>query len=209
MTTATAWHLRGDYFENCNCDVVCPCEVSPEGPLAASPSQGHCDAVVAFHIDEGRYGDVRIDGLNVLATLLTPGPMGQGNWKLAIYLDDRANDAQREALQTIFSGSAGGPMAAFAPLVGEVLGVKSVPIKYEIKDKHRSVSVPGIFDISVRGVTSLHPDGREVWINMGHPFAPERLAQAVGEQGSTYSDYGMRWDNSGKNGHYAPIEWSS
>jgi hypothetical protein len=208
MVTATRWSLRGDYFENCNCDVVCPCEISPEGPMAASPTQGHCDAIVAFHVDQGVYDGVSLDGLSALAVLLAPGAMGQGNWKFALYLDERANEPQKAALQAIFSGSAGGPMGAFAPLVGEVLGVKSVPIKYVIEGKRRSVTVPGIFNTSIRGIASMHEDGREAWIDMGHPFAPDRVALAVGEQGSTYTDHGMKWDNSGKNGHYAPISWS-
>jgi len=176
--------------------------------MAASPSQGHCDAILAFQVDEGAYGGVPLNGLNVVAVAYAPGPMGQGNWKLALYLDDKASDAQREALQTIFSGAVGGPMGAFAPLVGEVLGIKSVPINYVRDGKRRSVTVPNIFNTSIRAITSMHPDGREAWIDMGHPIAPNKLALAVGEQGSTYSDYGMKWDNSGKNGHYAPIEWS-
>jgi hypothetical protein len=134
--------------------------------------------------------------------------MGNGNWKLAMYLDDRADDAQRESLQTILSGSVGGPMAAFAPLVGEILGVKSVPIHYEINGKRRSVSIPGIAQMRVRAVDSMHADGSEVWISVGHPFNPDRLAVAVGEQGSTYSDHGFTWDNSGRAAHYAPIEWA-
>jgi hypothetical protein len=207
-STQTRWQIKGDYFENCSCDVQCPCEVAPEGPLKALPSQGHCDAIVALHVDEGSYGDVRLDGLSALFTAYAEGPMGNGNWKLAMYLDDRAGDAQREALQTILSGSVGGPMAAFAPLVGEVLGVKSVPIRYEIDGKRRSVSIPGIAEARVRAVDSMHPDGSEVWISVGHPFNPERLAVAVGEQGSTYTDHGFTWDNSGRAGHYAPIEWS-
>ena len=35
------------------------------------------------------------------------------------------------------------------------------------------------------------------------------VAMAVGDEKSTYADYGMQWDNSGKNAHYAPINWSS
>jgi hypothetical protein len=177
--------------------------------LKAPPSQGHCDAIVAVHIDEGAYGEVRLDGLSALFTAYAEGPMGNGGWKLAMYLDDRADDAQREALQTILGGSAGGPMAAFAPLVGEVLGVKSAPIRYEIDGKRRSVSIPGIAQVGVRGIDSMHADGREVWISVGHPFNPERLAVAVGVEGSTYQDYGWTWDNSGRAGHYAPIEWSN
>jgi hypothetical protein len=48
-----------------------------------------------------------------------------------------------------------------------------------------------------------------VWANSGHPISPDKLAFAVGAPGSTFSDHGMRWDNSGKNGHYAPIRWSN
>jgi hypothetical protein len=208
VVTATKWQLRGEYFENCNCDVLCPCEVAPEGPLVASPTQGHCDVGLAFHIDQGSYGDVSLAGLNVLLAGLAVGPMGNGNWKLAVYLDERANDAQREGLQSIFGGAAGGPMGAFAPLVGEVLGVKSVPITYTREGKRRSLTIPNIANLAISAVPSMHADGSEIWIAMGHPFNPQRLAVASGEQGSTYTDYGMTWDNSGKNGHYAPIDWS-
>lgn len=207
-TIETKWHLRGDYFENCNCNVVCPCELSPEGPLKASPSNGDCRAFLAFQIDDGSYGDVRLDGLNVAAVAHADGPMGNGGWKFAMYLDERADEAQREALQTIFSGAAGGPMAVFAPLVAEVLGVKAVPIRYEKNGKRRSVTIPGVADAGVRALDSMHADGSEVWVSLGHPFNPERVAAALGVPGSTYHDYEWTWDNSGGAGHYAPIEWS-
>ena len=210
MTSATdtRWHLEGDYFENCNCDVQCPCEVSPEGPLKASPTQGHCDAIIAVHVDQGAFGEIRLDGLNALVIAYAVGPMGNGNWQLALYLDERANIDQREALQTILSGAAGGPMAIFAPLVGSVVGVKSVPIRYEINGKRRSVTIPGIAHVGVRAVESMHPDGSEVWLSLGHPFNPDRVAAAVGVEQSTYKDHDWSWDNSGKAGHYAPIAWS-
>jgi hypothetical protein len=54
----------------------------------------------------------------------------------------------------------------------------------------------------------MHPSG-EIWAAIGHPVAPDKLALAVGADGSTFTDHGMRWDNSGKNGHYAPISWSN
>ncbi len=62
---AEKWHLSGDYFENCNCNVVCPCLVSSSPPLTARPSQGVCDVALVFHIDKGVYGKVPLDGLNV------------------------------------------------------------------------------------------------------------------------------------------------
>jgi len=208
MATQKKWQLSGDYFENCNCNVVCPCLVSPSAPLTARPSQGVCDVALVFHIDKGRYDNVLLDGLNVAVVGHAPGPMGEGNWTIAAYIDERANDQQTTALGAIFSGAEGGPMAAFAPLVGKHLGVKKVPIKYAIKGKSRSAEIPGIMRMAVEPLGSMHSSG-EIWATIGHPVAPDKLALAVGSKGSTFADHGMRWDNSGRNGHYAPISWSN
>ena len=62
--------------------------------------------------------------------------------------------------------------------------------------------------LAVHALPSMNPD-EEIWAKTGHPFAPTSLAMAVGDEQSTWEDYGMRWDNSGKNAHYAPINWSN
>ena len=200
--------LTGDYFENCNCDVVCPCLASTVAPLTARPSRGVCDVALIFHIDKGNYGDVALDGLNVSVIVHTPGPMADGNWTAAAYIDERADDQQTAALGAIFTGVEGGPMAAFAPLISTQLGVKKVPIRYSIQGKRRSAEIPGIMQMAVEPIPTMHPSG-EIWTTLGHPVAPDRIALAMGSSGSTVADYGMRWDNSGRNGHYAPISWSN
>jgi hypothetical protein len=205
---ATAWRLSGDYFENCSCSVVCPCLISPKPQLTSKPTQGVCDVPLAFHIEAGNYGDVRLDGLNVVLVVHTPGPMGDGNWSVAAYIDERADDQQTAALGAIFTGAEGGPMAIFAPLFGQQLGVKKVPIRYSVQGNNRSVEIRGIMRMAVEPLPTLHPSG-EMWGAFGHPIAPDKMALAVGSSGSTFADYGMRWDNSGKNGHYAPITWSN
>ena len=124
------------------------------------------------------------------------------------YIDERAGDRQTAALGAIFGGAEGGPMAAFAPLVGATLGVKKVPISYAIAGKSRSAEIPGILHMAVAPLPTMHPSG-EIWTALGHPIAPDRLALSVGSPNSTFEDHGMRWDNSGKNGHYAPINWSN
>ena len=202
------WQLTGDYFENCNCDVVCPCLASSVAPLTARPSRGVCDVALIFHIDKGNYGDVALDGLNVSVIVHTPGPMADGNWTAAAYIDEQADDQQTAALGAIFTGVEGGPMAAFAPLISTQLGVKKVPIRYSIQGKRRSAEIPGIMQMAVEPIPTMHPSG-EIWTTLGHPVAPDRIALAMGSSGSTVADYGMRWDNSGRNGHYAPISWSN
>jgi hypothetical protein len=204
---ATGWQIAGDYFENCSCNVVCPCLISPAAPLTSRPTQGVCDVALIFHVDKGSYGGTALDGLNVALAVHTPGPMGEGNWSVAAYIDERADDKQTEALGAIFTGAAGGPMAVLAPLIGKTLGVKKVPIRYKIDGKKRAAEIPGVLQVAVDPLPTAHPSG-EMWANTGHPVSPDKLAFAVGAAGSTFSDHGMRWDNSGKNGHYAPIRWS-
>lgn len=205
--TPTSWQLTGDYFENCNCDVVCPCLFSPNPPMTSQPTQGDCKVAFGFHIDHGMYGDVPLDGLNVALTARTPGPMANGDWQLVVYFDERANDQQRDALHAIFGGTAGGPMSNLAPLVGGILGAKVVPITFTKDGNKRAVDIPGMMHLGVHAAPSLVPD-QEIWAQNAHPFAPA-VAMAVGDDHSTWDDFGMHWDNSGKNGHYAPIKWSN
>ena len=208
MAAEVQWHFSGDYFENCNCSVVCPCLVSKNEPLTARPTEGVCDVVLIFHIESGKYDGTALDGLNVALAVHAPGPMAEGNWSVAAYIDQRAGDKQTEALGAIFTGAAGGPMGQLAPLIGKNLGAKKVPITYHIEGKKRFAQIPNILHMSVDPLPTAHPSG-EIWANTGHPVSPDKLAFAMGAPGNTFTDHGMRWDNSGKNGHYAPIRWSN
>ena len=199
---AESWRLRGDYFENCNCKILCPC-VLPVSP--AVPTEGHCDVALAFHIEEGAFNLAPLSGLNFVVVAYTPGVMGLGNWTTAFYIDDRASGEQRRSLVRILSGDLGGPMARWTSLTSDFKGTKYCPISYVSEGKSRRVSIPGVMDFSVEGITAGRR--REVMRleNTGHPVSSS-LALARGT-GNTYTDHGMRWDNTGKNGHYANFEW--
>lgn len=144
-----SWKVDGEYFENCNCDILCPCITTN---LQGKPTQGHCDVVLAYHIATGKYDGVKLDGLNAVMAATSPGAMALGNWKVAVYLDRKGTPEQRKALEAIFTGAAGGPMAAFSPLIGEILGANVVPITYESSGTKRRVVVDGIMDLSVEGI---------------------------------------------------------
>lgn len=208
VPSQTLWHLTGDYFESCNCDVVCPCLFSPAPQMTATPTQGACDVAFAFHIDQGQYGDTALDGLNAAVMAHTPAAMGAGNWSVALYVDEQGDEPQRAALQAIFSGAAGGVMGALAPLVSTILGVKAVPITFTKDGLRRSVEIPRVMHMGVHAAPGADPTA-EIWATNAHPFNTSGVAMAVGDDGSTWADYNLRWDNSGKNGHYAPIKWSN
>ncbi len=202
MVSEEGWNLKGDYFENCNCEILCPCIVGG-GP--AVPTEGHCDVAFAFHIEEGDYQGVVLDGLNFLVAAYTPGIMGDGDWTLANYVDERADQAQRAALGRILSGEIGGPSERWMRLTSNYVGIKYCPITFTAQGHERSVHIPGIIDFNVEGLVVGRNAEAMRLENTGHPVSSS-LALAKGTA-SSYSDHGMTWDNTGKNGHYSTFEW--
>ena len=89
------------------------------------PTEGACEVAFAFHVERGSFGDTELNGVNAVLIARTPGPMIEGNWKVALYLDERADQSQRDAMQAILSGAAGGRHGRICPLIGEVLGAKT------------------------------------------------------------------------------------
>jgi hypothetical protein len=201
------WQLTGSYFENCTCNVTCPCVFSGNPQLSSQPSAGFCHVVFVFHVDRGKYGNVTMDGLNAVVMTDSPGTMGDGNWSVAAYVDAKGNEQQRAAILAVFTGAAGGPMDA-GTLVSKVLGVKYVPITVASGNMKRSAEIPGIMHLAVHAIPGL-VDGKEIWATNFDSNAPDGAVLAVGDQGSTFADYDRNWDNSGHNGFYAPIKWSN
>jgi hypothetical protein len=203
MTANHAWKISGEYFESCNCELLCPCLLSH---AQARPTEGHCDVVLAIHITQGNWNEVDLAGLNAVQALTTPGPMANGNGTLAVYVDDRANDAQRAALEAIFTGVAGGPPSLLTGMVARRLPTRSAPISFSTTGKIFKVSIVGVTDVTVEGVGGV--DDQVVWLdNVGHPFS-RRLAAARATQ-SRYNDHSLTFDNSGRNGHFSAINWTN
>lgn len=197
------WKLEGDYFEACNCDVVCPCL------FLANPDQGECNVTVAWHINKGHFNQTSLDGLNVVGVFHTPGNMFTGpKWKAALYLDERANKEQADALGMIFSGKEGGFFAVVAGLIGELAGVRSVPIKFGVDGKRRSLQVPSTIDITIEGVQGADKGQETTLANAPMVVAPGFPAVVATSTKNSYSDHGMKWDNSGKNGLYSKFAYS-
>ena len=86
MANGKNWRLKGEYFESCNCEVLCPCIVRGTN---IDPTEGHCDVALAFHIVEGDLDGVSLDGLNFIAVNFTPGPMAAGGWTSSFYVDEK------------------------------------------------------------------------------------------------------------------------
>lgn len=197
------WHIAGEYFESCNCEVLCPCLLSR---AQARPTEGHCDVVVAVQVARGAWGATDLSGLGAALAILTPGVMAAGGWTVAPYVDARGTPAQRAALEAIMTGRAGGPLGRFDALIATRLPAKAVEIRTSVAGRTRSLTMPGIAEVTVEGIAGV--GDKEVWLdNVGH-FASRRLAAARGTA-SRFRDQGLVFDNSGRNGHYSAIDWSN
>ena len=191
------WELKGDYFEACNCEVTCPCI------FLSPPTGADCTVFLAWHVNEGKFGDVKLDGLTAALAAYSPGHMQKVKWKVALYLDSGANKEQADAMGQIFGGKFGGPPAALGPFIGQLLGVKSLPIKYEVSGNKHSLSIPKVADIEVEDVTG--PEGRRSSIQNA-PFA-EPLVYVAKSKRLTYADHGMNWEISDRNSFTSPYDW--
>ena len=196
------WKVAGTYFEACNCEAACPCV------FTSPPTDGNCTALVAWHIEKGSFGEIALDGFNAMLAAYAPGHMLEGKWQVALYLDQRANAQQQDALGKIFSGQAGGHLAALTPLISEVLGVRSAAIEYTAQGRERSLRIPGVAAFEIEALAGA--DGAEVTIS-NHPFTavPGYPAVVAKSKSAKYADYGLTLEVSGKNGFYSPFSYQA
>ncbi len=153
------WTIRGQDFVNCNCDWGCPCQCN-------SPStHGSCEAVVAGHIDEGHFNDVRLDGLDWIMLVQWPGEIADGNGKEQFIIDERADAAQREGLSKILHGESTAPGSThffvYNSTMSKVLDTLYAPIELSIDVEARKarLSIPGI--IQSQGNPIINPNSGE------------------------------------------------
>jgi hypothetical protein len=195
-----SWQLKGTYFETCNCDVACPCV------FLSAPTEGECRVLIAWHIDQGKDGDVDLSGLNVAMAIHSPGHMMITKWRAALYLDERASQAQKDALMRIFAGQAGGHLEVLGSFVGDVLGVATVKMDYQAEGKKRSLGIPGIASAEIEAIEGQ--GGGDVTIE-GHPLcvAPGEPAVVAKSKRLDYTDHQMTWAISDSNGFYSPFAY--
>ena len=137
------WSLKGTYFESCNCDVACPCI------FLSPPTEDECTALVGWHIEDGTDEGVSLSGLNVALAVHSPGHMATTPWNVAVYVDERADEAQNASLMKIFGGQGGGHPAQLASFIGEIVGVRSVPITFTVNGGKRALNIPDIADVEI------------------------------------------------------------
>ncbi|WP_019813047.1 DUF1326 domain-containing protein [Saccharomonospora saliphila] len=210
--TVERWHVRGEWFDACKCAIPCPCS------FAQPPTYGDCDGVLLWHIHEGHYGDTVLDGLSVAMLGSFTGNVWSGEHTdayAAVVFDERADENQRQALQTVFGGEAGGWPARFGALLRpEMRGMEVAPIEVRIEPDHArwSVRLPGKAEASVEalaGPTSAEGERVRVYGLPGSETGPGQGPATWGRAVTDRADaFGFQWDRSGYSSKLIPFDWS-
>jgi hypothetical protein len=203
-----SWELSGEYMESCNCDYLCPCIfTNPQAPA----THEHCTALMIYRIDRGRHREVSLDGLKFALVIRSGRVMADGRWVFGVVVDEKADEAQRQALSAIAGGTAGGPPQMIRDnLVSDFRGIEYRPIEFMADGLRRSTRIPGVLAFAIEGVASRNRSGEPYYIdNTAHP-ANRRLALAKASK-LEVQGFGLTLDLTGKgnNGHFAPFSWGA
>ncbi|MGE5116577.1 MAG: DUF1326 domain-containing protein [Betaproteobacteria bacterium] len=184
MADVPQWHAKGDWFDVCKCSIPCPCT------FAQPPTDNTCEGILAWHIGDGRYGSVDLSGLSVVALGAFTGNLWAGaKAQMAFYVDARADAAQRQALEAIWGGRAGGWMADLSGWRIETPGV----LLGEAKALTGPTTPPGA------RVQVHHAPGAEVGPGQVTTWGVAPTDRADG--------FGFKWDRSGRSSKHFPFDW--
>ena len=198
------WQMRVDYVETCNCNFGCPCNFS------GYPTDGFCEALVGYHVRQGRFGRTRLDGLDVVYAAAWPRAIHQGGGTMRLYVAEQATPEQRDALVQIFSGKAkgNGPFELFAGTMSTVEPPVFAPVEFKVDGRKSAFRVPGALDVTLAPHTNpVSGEVQDVRLNLPKGFI-FRSAQAARTLVMRLFGAGtLSFDHSGQNAFFARLEF--
>src|SRR5918995_1913125 len=202
-TQIPKWSFKADYVETCNCDYGCPCNFN------GFPTYGSCQALILFHIRSGSYGDTDLDGLDFITAVYWPKAIHEGNGTAQLFVTNKANDEQRQAIINIVSGQAkgNGPFALFAGTYKYVLEPQFVDIKVNLNGKKSSFSVPGVLDVQTESlINPVTGEEQDTKIQLPKGFI-WKLADAAKSKIMRITTQSLNFDHSGQNAFYSVVDF--
>ncbi len=201
------WWAKGLLFENCSCQLLCRAHISFKQRCDGDTCRGHW----AAHISEGRFGTIPLDDLNAVVIYDTPPNMYMGGWTERLYLDERADDRQRDALESIFSGRTGGPWETLGRFVATRLDTEVAPILFDDNGAEKRMAVPGVLDttvVAIRGADRQSPATLSNLYNVIHglvhtlargttQYRHHESAFSLDQTHGLYSDFSWTGDTAG------------
>ena len=191
----TYWEFKGRELVNCNCEYGCNCQFN------ALPDKGHCQAVAGIQIDEGHHGDTRLDGLRIGAIFKWPGPIHEGHGEALAFVDQRADDQQREALLKIMTGQDTDPFATMFAVYASTVETMHPPVftkidfEVDVDGRRGRLSVPGYVEMTgepIRNKVSGEESRAQIVLPNGFEYAVADIGSASSRTtgGPMHVDFG-------------------
>ena len=199
------WQIEGKWAEFCSCNYGCPCETMAE------PTYGFCTGLVAFKIDNGWCEDLRLDDLAVAATAYLPRALHHGQGIMQPILDERANEAQREALFYILSGAdqpVGTLFQIFSAMIETIKDPLFAKIEFEwdLEKRRARIEIPGVIRANSEPIRNPVTDKEERIITVlpkGWMFH-----EAENVSGFAKSMGAIKFELNGRHSSMAHIAWN-
>jgi hypothetical protein len=196
------WHIKGELMLSCSCTLFCPCVLSlGKHP----PTEPQCQTWAGIRIDDGRYGEVELSGINLAVMIEIPGLMSRGNWSAGVFIDDKASVYQVKALTRIMSGQARGSTHLLSILVSRFLGVWQEEVHYEVEGDIRRLRVPKIIDGEIRPVAG-NEAGKPTTIENSQYWIGPQIVVAQATK-SRFRHQGRNWDFQGRSAEICALDW--
>jgi hypothetical protein len=180
-----SWHLRGSYFEACNCDPICPCR-RVDGEAGGRSTHGICTGVLSWIVEDGAVGDLDLSGLPVALAIRYSDDEEGSPWTWMLYVAEEASDEQADALAAIFSGALGGDALKHFPWAWKPsihVGVRRAAFEVDHTPRRQWLRVRDWVEVRIRDrfageqtVTCVIP-GHD---RSGEELVAERIAVADG-----------------------------
>ena len=198
---ATDWHLKGQVLVACNCDWGCPCNFN------APPTTGKCEGGWTWHVESGTFGDVKLDGLTFSVFVNWPGAIHEGNGEGVTLIDERADPAQRSAIEELIGGKLGGPWGVLGWTWPTMHGPYAVAYDLSFDGVNSRVKAGDLLEIEC-GAIKNPVTGAEI-----HPgvVLPEGIILKQGDLGTTTRfqlSGDVAYDHTGKYMAAGPFEYT-
>jgi hypothetical protein len=204
----TYWEFKGRELANCNCDYGCNCQFN------GLPDKGRCEAVVGIQIDEGHYGDTRLDGLRIAAIYKWPGAVHEGNGEALPFVDRRADDKQREALLKIMTGQDTDPFATMLAVYASTVTKLHDPVftdidfEVDVDGRRGRLSIEGYVEMTGEPLRNK-VSGVESRAQIVLPNGFEYTVADIGSASSRTTGGPMQVDFSNSYGQFANLHLST
>jgi hypothetical protein len=189
---------------SCSCTVFCPCVISLGNH---PPTEDRCQTWAGVRVDEGHFDDVDLSGSKIGLMMDLPGIMSRGNWTAALFVDEKVSAQGVKAFTRIFSGRVGGTTHLLSILVGQFLGVRQVPISYDMQGDTRVIRIKDYVDGAITPIKGKEPGEHVVVRNSEYWIGPDIIVARADK--SRFRGYGRNWNLAGRSAEIVKLDWGN